>query len=68
MACLFWRFNDNLEGATIKWWHGRGSFIDYTNPNAVSWWHKQMDLALDIGIDGWKCDGTGTRKIAGITS
>jgi len=46
------------KGATIKWWHGHGSFIDYTNPIAIDWWHKQMDLVLDIGLDGWKTDGT----------
>lgn len=22
-------------------------------------YNLQMDLVLDIGIDGWKCDGTG---------
>jgi hypothetical protein len=27
---------------------------------AVTWWHKQMDQMLDLGIDGWKCDGTDT--------
>jgi len=46
------------EGLTIKWWHGWGSFVDYTNPDAVNWWHNQLDLVIDIGIDGWKCDGT----------
>lgn len=46
------------DGLTAKWWHGWGSFIDYTNPDAVNWWHSQMDLVLNIGLDGWKCDGT----------
>ncbi|KAG2392367.1 hypothetical protein C9374_012619 [Naegleria lovaniensis] len=52
------------DGETVKWWHGRGSFIDYSNPDAVNWWHKQLDNVLILnqtdkeGIDGWKCDGT----------
>ncbi|MEI6579067.1 MAG: TIM-barrel domain-containing protein [Eubacteriales bacterium] len=45
------------NGRTIKWWSGKGAFLDFTNPEAVKWWHKQMDKALDMGIDGWKVDG-----------
>ncbi|MDP8254362.1 MAG: glycoside hydrolase family 31 protein [Candidatus Alcyoniella australis] len=44
---------------TVDWWKGEGSFIDLTNPDAVDWWHSQIDQMLDLGIDGWKCDGTG---------
>eukprot|EP01090_Pellita_catalonica_P001799 TRINITY_DN11532_c0_g1_i1.p1 TRINITY_DN11532_c0_g1~~TRINITY_DN11532_c0_g1_i1.p1 ORF type:complete len:598 (+),score=88.49 TRINITY_DN11532_c0_g1_i1:106-1899(+) len=51
-------FLTGLDGDTIHWWHGEGSFIDYTNPEAVDWWHKQMDNVIDMGLDGWKCDGT----------
>ncbi len=46
------------NGAKVKWWGGTGSLIDYTNPDAVTWWHTQMDPILDMGIDGWKVDGT----------
>lgn len=42
----------------LNWWHGTGCLIDYTNPKAVDWWHAQMDNMLNVGIDGWKCDGT----------
>lgn len=29
--------------ALLSWWHGRGSLLDYTNPDALQWWHQQMD-------------------------
>ena len=31
-------------------WHGSGGLLDYTNPEAVQWWHQQMDLVLDAGV------------------
>ncbi len=46
------------DGKTVKWWAGKGGLLDYTNPSAVTWWHGLMDRMLDLGIDGWKCDGT----------
>ncbi len=46
------------DGATVEWWKGEGSFIDYTNPEALDYWHGLMDGVLDLGIDGWKTDGT----------
>ena len=46
------------DGKLVKWWHGYGGFLDYFNPKAVEWWHKLMDKVLDIGVDGFKCDGT----------
>lgn len=44
----------------IKWWKGRGGFIDYTNSEAVQWWQQQQQDFFDWGIDGWKLDGTAT--------
>jgi len=44
-------------GKVIKWWGGRGSMIDYTNPEAVKFWEGQLDNALELGIDGFKLDG-----------
>jgi len=45
-------------GKTVSWWGGKGAFIDYDNPQAVEWWHGQMDQILDMGIDGWKVDAS----------
>lgn len=41
----------------VDWWKGRGSLIDYFNPEAVAWWHGLVDDTLALDIDGWKCDG-----------
>ena len=44
--------------AVVSWWKGDGSLIDFYNPDALAWWKGLMDNVLDLGIDGWKCDGT----------
>jgi alpha-glucosidase (family GH31 glycosyl hydrolase) len=50
---------DAVSGpGVVDWWKGDGSLIDYFKPDAVQWWHEQMDQAIALGIDGWKCDGT----------
>ncbi|MEZ5106559.1 MAG: glycoside hydrolase family 31 protein, partial [Draconibacterium sp.] len=47
-------------GNQIKWWKGRGGFIDYTNPEAMKWWRGMQNHVFELGIDGWKLDGTAT--------
>jgi len=46
------------DGRTFEWWKGEGSYIDFYNPDALDWWHGQIDNVLNLGIDGWKCDGS----------
>ena len=43
-----------------KWWKGEGGFIDYTSDNAMNWWRGLQQNVFDLGIDGWKLDGTAT--------
>lgn len=48
------------NGEQIKWWKGKGGFIDYTSPQAMRWWRGLQQQVFDYGIDGWKLDGTAT--------
>lgn len=42
--------NSSGQVRPLEWWHGYGGLLDYTNPKAVDWWHKQMDNVLNVGI------------------
>jgi alpha-glucosidase (family GH31 glycosyl hydrolase) len=44
------------EGQLFWWWKGNGATVDFFNPHAMAWWHRQQDIVLDAGIDGWKLD------------
>jgi len=48
------------DGEQNKWWKGKGGFIDYSNPRAMLWWRSMQQRVFDLGIDGWKLDGTAT--------
>jgi len=41
----------------VKWWHGNGAFVDFFNPAAKKWFTSLMDRVINMGFDGWKCDG-----------
>ena len=44
------------DDAAYFWWKGNGSAVDFFNPDATAWWHRQQDPVLAMGIDGWKLD------------
>lgn len=44
------------DGARYVWWKGSGASVDFFNGRARAWWHRQQDLVLDAGVDGWKLD------------
>jgi alpha-glucosidase (family GH31 glycosyl hydrolase) len=48
------------NGYLWRWWKGTGGFIDYSNPQAMEWWHGMQQQVLDWGVDGWKLDGCDT--------
>ena len=45
------------NGQDDEWWMGKGIHLDFTNKDAVNWWHTQLDKIIDMGIDGFKTDG-----------
>ncbi|APR82431.1 Alpha-xylosidase [Minicystis rosea] len=51
-TCQFF-VNDAEE---YQWWKGKGSSLDFFNPNATAWWHAQQETVMAAGIDGWKLD------------
>lgn len=42
--------------APYRWWKGFGMHLDFTNPDAVEWWYRQLDKVFVDGVYGWKVD------------
>lgn len=47
----------NGEVAIRKWWSGYSAVLDFTNPDAVTWYHGQLTHLMEkYGADGFKFD------------
>ena len=45
------------ETAVRKWWNGFSAVLDFTNPDAVSWYQNELNELRDrYGVDGFKFD------------
>jgi alpha-glucosidase (family GH31 glycosyl hydrolase) len=41
----------------VKWWNGASAVLDFTDPNAVKWFHEQLGSLMKTNkIDGFKFD------------
>ncbi|KRE41818.1 glycoside hydrolase family 31 protein [Paenibacillus sp. Soil522] len=48
-----------LHGEPVirKWWNGYSAILDCTNPDAVSWFTRNLDRLMEkYGVDGFKLD------------
>lgn len=51
-----------VEGADGKpclaeWWNGHSGVLDFSKPEAVTWFDRQMRALQGLGVDGFKFDG-----------
>lgn len=44
------------DGEDFSWWKGLGAALDFENPRAREWWHRQQDPLFDMGVAGFKLD------------
>ena len=43
--------------AIVQWWNGFSMLMDFSNPEAVSWYQQQLDRVVnEYNVDGYKLD------------
>lgn len=49
--------NSTKKTVNSTWWNGQASYIDFTNPEAATWWSNELhELLGKTGIDTLKFD------------
>ena len=49
--------NENNAPAVCHWWNGYSLLLDFSNPEAVDWFKKSLNLLVsEYGVDGFKFD------------
>ncbi len=57
------------SAAIVKWWNGYSGLLDLSNPGAVSWFTRQLDLLQErYGVDGFKFDAGDFEFYKGLDS
>jgi alpha-glucosidase len=57
------------QPAIVRWWNGASALLDFTDPQAVSWFRSRLDyLQSTYHVDGFKFDGGDSSFYRGIIS
>ncbi|MEP7258644.1 MAG: glycoside hydrolase family 31 protein [Flavitalea sp.] len=52
---LAWK--EAADPAIVSWWNGYSGVMDFTNPESIQWFNRQLDYMVNhYGIDGFKLD------------
>lgn len=48
--------NSDGKPYICEWWNGHSAVLDFSNPEAVAWFDRQLQELQKLGVDGFKFD------------
>ncbi|MED5017470.1 glycoside hydrolase family 31 protein [Paenibacillus chibensis] len=48
--------NQDGKPFITEWWNGYSAVLDFSNPQAVAWFDRQLQQLRELGVDGFKFD------------